>query len=164
MKLIPEDIKQFLSYDPETGVFTWAKNIGTRFRAGDIAGNTQHDGYYRIGFKGRLYYAHKVAWFLVYGFQPGKELDHINGNRSDNRIANLRLASRAENTRNVPVKKTSKTGVKGVHRRKESGTFRAHCQVNGITHWLGTFKTLEEAESVVRKFREENHKEFHNHG
>lgn len=164
MKRIPKAIREFVDYDEDTGAFTWAKDIGTRFRAGGSAGCRQQDGYYRIGFNGGTYYAHRVAWFLAYGEEPDHEIDHVNGDRSDNRLVNLRAATRLENTRNTKVWRKSSTGVKGVHMRKDTGSFRAHCRVDGVVHWLGTFKTLEEAQAVVRAFREKNHREFHNHG
>ncbi len=164
MKKIPEEIREYLAYNADTGVFVWDVHVGTRIKPGDVAGNVQADGYYRVGFKGKLYYGHRLAWFFVYGQEPTTELDHINGNRADNRISNLRLATRAENTHNTPVRTDSGTGVKGVHKRKGTNSFRAHCRVNGVTHWLGSFKTLEAAAEAVRTFRENEHKEFHNHG
>lgn len=164
MKQIPEEIREYINYNPDTGVFTWRKDHSTRMKKGKIVGNVQWDGYYRVGFKGIPYYGHRVAWFLTYGVQPEHEIDHINGDRSDNRLDNLRAAKRKQNTYNTPVRKDSRTQVKGVHFRRDTGKYRAHCRVDGIVHWLGNFDKIEEAAEAVRKFREENHKEFHNHG
>lgn len=159
---IPDEIKEFISYNPETGVFMWVKKRGARGIPGNIIDNATSLGYRSVVFGRKHYFAHRVAWWFVYGVEPECEIDHINGDRTDNRISNLRLASREENTRNASVRKDSKTGVKGVS--PDGKSFKARCWADGVRHNLGNFRTIEAAAEAVCKFREENHKEFHNHG
>ena len=87
-KLIPDSLRDVLSYDPETGVFTWIANYH-KSRIGKPAGSIAPHGYITIRALGTVYYAHRLAWFFVHGEQP-HIIDHINHDRSDNRIANLR--------------------------------------------------------------------------
>ncbi len=162
MRKIPIELKEFIDYNPDTGVFVWIKKRGSRGIPGNIIDNPTSLGYRTIAFGRKLYSAHHVAWWFTYGTQAESEIDHINGDRSDNRISNLRLASREENTRNASVRKDSTTGVKGVS--PDGNSFKARCWADGVRHNLGNFRTIEAAADAVRKFREENHKEFHNHG
>lgn len=162
MKQPPVDIKDFISYDPDNGDFKWAQNCGARGRKGALIRNENDLGYRFVVFRQVVYAAHQLAWWYVTGLRPSAEIDHINGDRADNRIENLREATREENTRNASVRKDSVTGVKGVS--PDGKSFRARCWANGVRHYLGAFPTVAEAEIAVREFREKNHKEFHNHG
>ena len=88
-KLIPDSVRDVLSYDPETGVFTWIDNYH-KSKIGTVAGSLQKSlGYIKIGINGTYFSAHRLAWFFVHGEQP-YIIDHINHDRADNRIANLR--------------------------------------------------------------------------
>jgi hypothetical protein len=98
--LTQERLLTFLSYDKETGLFTWRKSKG-RAAAGDIAGNLNNYGYIEVGLDNVSYTLHRLAWLAVYGVWPNGVVDHINGVRSDNRIANLRTVTTAENQRNT---------------------------------------------------------------
>lgn len=158
----PDEIKEYIGYDAATGKFFWLKRRGTRGVVGSEIKRKNPGGYAEIYFGRKSYLAHRVAWWLSYGFEPDGEVDHINGNRTDNRLVNLRLATREQNARNCKIKNTSSTGIKGVSRDRK--TFKASCYLNGVRNYLGNFKTPESAAEAVRKFREENHKEFHNHG
>lgn len=95
-------IREFLSYDPETGLFTWIKaSKHGGVRPGDMAGRVvSPDGYRRIGFRGRKYKASRLAWFFAHGEMPPQLIDHINLNRADDRIANLRPATPSQNVQN----------------------------------------------------------------
>ncbi len=95
-----ERIRELLAYSPSDGAFYWLKNRkgNPAPRAGDVAGGTRPDGCRYIGIDGRRYYAHRVAWLLVYGPIPGgMEIDHIDHNPSNNRISNLRLVTKSAN-------------------------------------------------------------------
>lgn len=138
-----EALRQNLSYDPETGVFRWALPR-SRVRVGQIAGYSTRDGYKGIEFNGKSYLQHRLAWMYVYGEEIDGEIDHINGDRADNRIANLRVVTRAQNCQNRHnVRSDSKTGVLGASFNE--GTFRAEIVVYGVRKFLGRFKTAEEA-------------------
>jgi len=109
-----EELKSILSYDLQTGEFVWAEDVNPRAMKGYRAGTLRPDGYVQIRINGKLYLAHRLAWFYVYGEWPSCEIDHISRNRSDNRITNLRVGILV-NRQNTPVRKDNKTGVKGVH-------------------------------------------------
>src|SRR5690349_20811660 len=116
--LTPDKVRQVLSYDAITGQFTWRVSKGLRVRAGGNAGfvaQGANTGYVIIGIDGRQYRAHRLAWFYVTGEWPPDEIDHINGNRADNRWANLRPATVAENQRNRAKSKRNTSGYKGVY-------------------------------------------------
>ncbi|MEL0214459.1 MAG: HNH endonuclease signature motif containing protein [Burkholderiaceae bacterium] len=95
-RLIPESIRDVIDYRPKTGELIWLESRGRFVKAGDVAGSN-FKGYIRITYKGVAYLAHRVAWFLSSGEQPGEEIDHINGNKSDNRICNLRSVNKSQN-------------------------------------------------------------------
>lgn len=101
--------------------------------------------------------AHRVAWALVHGYWP-ETIDHINGNRSDNRLVNLRACTQAENVRNCPVRKHNRLGVKGV--QKWGNKFTASIRLNGKVNRLGTFETIAEAAAAYAKASAELHGEF----
>jgi hypothetical protein len=99
-------------------------------------------------FDGQRYRAHRLAWLICYGHWPDGPLDHANGVPADNRIANLRFASPSQNSANTRVRCNSQTGVKNVV--KHNNRFEARIRSNGKVHYLGLYKTLDEAAAVVR--------------
>ena len=162
---IPEDIGDYLSYDPETGELTWKRDHGQRVRQGQAAFRTNNlkTGHLRGTFKGRTYLAHRVAWFLHYGEQPPPIVDHKNNVPTDNRIANLRASCKATNKRNERIRKDNTSGVKGVSQTMH-GKWRARVSANKKTYHLGDFVSLEEATAVIHAARKELHGDFHCHG
>lgn len=97
-------LKELLHYDPNTGIFTWRVNRRGRFaRKGSVAGTVDFNGYIAMGVDNRRYYAHRLAWLYVFGYYPPEDTDHINEIKTDNRIVNLRCASRSENMRHSAV-------------------------------------------------------------
>jgi hypothetical protein len=113
-------LKEYLQYDPETGIFTWVKTEAVCLTIGMVAGGFDTKGYVIINLLGKPYKAHRLAWLYTYGYLPDKAIDHKNGIASDNRIANLRLASFADNCANSS-RVTSNTGVKGVYGSYKAG-------------------------------------------
>lgn len=133
-----DELKRVLDYDPETGVFRW-KQPRPKVRVGDIAGTTTSD-YVKMCIDGKRYWAHRLAWLYVYGEWPERDLDHINGNGSDNRIDNLRQATKKQNMRNVKRHDDGCSGLKGVTycgRRKSKWV--AQINVDGFHKYLGRF-------------------------
>lgn len=127
------------------GRLMWIDPPG-KAKVGDIAGSP-HNGYIQVGLFGRRYYAHRLAWFLHYGRWPQGELDHVNGNRADNRIENLREVTRDENAQNRrKAQGNNKLGVLGVYRHSER--FRAQIMAAGGRIHLGLFDTVEEAHAA----------------
>lgn len=154
---IPEDIKNYLKYDSESGIFLWLKTTYRKGKPGAIAGlKDPVSGYVLIGFKGKVYRAHRLAWWWVCGETPG-QIDHINRQRDDNRISNLRPSSQAENVRNA-AHKGCLTGVKGV--TKNGNRFYGRVHFNYKSYNAGSYGTVEEAEAAVKSLREKLHKEF----
>lgn len=145
-KLTLERAREIFDYDPLTGVLRWRVSVGHRCKLGSSAGWDQGNGYLQTCVAGERLYVHRLAWFLVTGSWPEKEIDHINGIRLDNRIANLRAASRTLNAQNLqgPGKRNT-SGFLGVTFILRDGTFKARIRVEGKTQSLGHYKTPEEA-------------------
>ena len=139
-----EHLRNLFSYDQETGVFTRQISKGTQ-KAGSVAGGFDKNGYVRIKIDGKFYKAHRVAWFYVNGVWPKNEIDHINGIPSDNRIANLREATRLENCQNRSINVDNKSGYRGVHWHKQCSKWAAHIRHQGKKIYLGLFETAQEA-------------------
>ena len=136
-------LKEWLKYDPETGVFTWRKSPPKRIVTGQVAGSDMR-GYVRIMFRKVLYLAHRLAWVYMSDQPLPAFIDHINGVKSDNRWCNLRSASLAINQQNKhKAHKNSKTGVLGVSACGRG--FRAAVRLMGKNHYSQTFRTIDEA-------------------
>lgn len=114
-----QELCQVIEYDEITGVFRNIKRRSASAAAGEITGCKAKSGYVSIRYKKRLYLAHRLAWLFVHLKDPaGLDVDHINGNPSDNRICNLRLASRRQNLLNGKRPITNTTGFKGVFKNQ----------------------------------------------
>jgi hypothetical protein len=143
-----EECLRKLSYDPKTGVFTWNFD-GTRgVKAGDVAGSKTSDGYIKLSIKGKRLLAHRAAWLFVNGQFPDGHIDHINRIKSDNRIANLRSASKAQNAQNREKNSRNTSGYKGVTWHKRDKMWQAAITVFGKRKHLGYYKELKEAFSA----------------
>ena len=156
-RLTQNYLKSILSYDPETGVFTWKersdvpKESNSRF-AGKEAGSKRKGGntsYIYIMINFNLYLAHRLAWLYMTGEWPHEDTDHIDGNGLNNRFKNLRLATRGQNKANSRVRKDNKLGVKGVDRY--GNKYRARIRINGRLTYLGYFNTAQEASAAYEK-------------
>lgn len=158
-------MKEHLNYDPETGLFTWIKITSKRVKIGDTAGRVSNAGHLGISFMGTRYQAHRLAWGFVYGSVPQDlEIDHIDENKLNNKIGNLRLATRQENSANRGRQRNNKSGIKGVSFNKNSGKWEAYITLNRKRHYLGLFNTKYLAECAVKKERLKLHKDFFNNG
>lgn len=152
-----EELKEILHYDPKTGIFTYIKRRGRKIRQGTTAGGTVYGGYIGIGINGKYYLAHRLAWLYMTGEMPKQFIDHINGNRADNRFCNLREVSNTENIQNqTKAHKGSKTGYLGVY--AEGKRFFARVKVNGVIHHLGTHDTAEQAHEAYLEAKRRLHK------
>lgn len=155
-RLSAEDVRLLLSYDQATGSFTWADGVVSRkVKPGQPAGS-YHDGYLRIRIRGCAYRAHRLAWLYVTGAWPRELIDHINGDRADNRFCNLREATLEQNNVNKSVaSKRSKTGLMGVY--PVGKRFVASAYQGAKCHYLGTFATAEEAFAAYCEKKRELH-------
>ena len=138
--------KELLRYDAGSGVFAWAVTRGRSAKAGQIAGAVSNTGYLQIKVGQRYFKAHRLAWALHFGPLDGGEIDHINGDRTDNRIENLRLVDRIGNAGNITKANTrSKTGLLGVRVDMRRGKFSAGITRNGRFQHLGMHDSAEQA-------------------
>lgn len=153
--LTAERAKKLLDYNPETGTFT--RLVACRgYRSGEIAGCLSSSGYILLGIDRRIYPAHRIAWLIANDKLPN-HIDHINGDKSDNRLANLRDATRFVNTQNLRVaKKNNKSGLLGVSMTKGK-KFRANIRCGGKQIHLGTFATSEEAHAAYVSAKRQLH-------
>jgi len=140
------EISQDLEYCPETGVFRWKKHMGGRSpKAGEIAGTPHIAGYTQVGYKRNIYLAHRLAWLFVHGSWPKKDLDHINGDKKDNRIRNLRECTHAENMLNRRKQKNNKVGHKNICLPRGKNQYVVRIAKHGKTHCAGYYYSLEDA-------------------
>ena len=136
-------LKEFLHYSPDTGVFTHIKPRGG-IRVGDMAGRKCH-GYLQISIDGKRYLAHRLAWLYIHGEFPPNCIDHVNRDRADNRIVNLRLATRGENQQNQSMHSNNTSGYQGVCWHKKTGKWMARIKLNGKESYLGLFADIADA-------------------
>lgn len=161
-------LNERLDYNPETGVLRWRlrpplDNQTKRWNgqhAGNIAGNTQDDGYIRLAIDRVKFPAHRVVWAMVTGSWPNGVIDHINGNTSDNRFCNLRDATISQNTWNQKIFETNVSGFKGVEFHPRTGRWRARIAANGKRLFLGYFDSAELASSAYIAAADRLHGEF----
>ena len=147
-------LHELLSYDPETGIMRWRVNKGA-VRAGQIAGNLTR-GYLQLMVDGHPTVVHRFIWFYVYGKWPDRNIDHIDGNKSNNRLCNLRDVTQAMNIQNeIKPRSNNKSGFLGV--KANRGLWKAEISVHGKTKFLGRFKTPEEAHQVYLEAKRRLH-------
>lgn len=148
-------LRSLLRYEPLTGEFFWIE--GGRARpAGKRAGHEHNAGYRGIRVDGKAYLAHRLAWLYVHGAWPVNQIDHINGERADNRIANLRECSNAENCQNVRAHRDG-AGLIGTSLEKRRGKWQAGIGFGGKRIFLGYFQTREEAHDAYVKAKSQHH-------
>ncbi len=143
MKITPQRLRNLLSYDATTGQFTWLVQRSIRVKIGCAAGNLNRgDGYWYIQVDYRSYPAHRLAWLYVHGEWPKEHIDHIDGDRINNRLNNLRDVSRSVNLQNRKRASVhNKTGYLGVSPFKTK--FMANIRLAGKRTYLGLFATPE---------------------
>lgn len=148
LSLSLDDLRACLHYDPDTGVFTRKVPAkGSKVPVGGVCGYPDGKGHLYLRFRRSKYAVHRLAWFYVYGCWPTDLIDHINGDRADNRIANLREADVVLNGENQrKARSDSRIGVLGVSPSR--GRFKAQIKICGKSTYLGMFNTVEEASSA----------------
>ncbi len=157
-----DKLKEHLAYDPETGIFTRIASSRTD-RIGLPAGTVGRNGYVYINVGGKLYLGHRLAWFFTYGVAPEGHVDHINRDRADNRIANLRECPTKHrgNAQNMGVRPTNTSGFTGVHWFKRIGKWQVYINVNSKRISLGYYADIEDAKGAYAKAKAKYHT-FHN--
>lgn len=162
MQLTQERVRELFTYNPlDEHLRAKVKRKGSSTNVGDIVGCPNNTGYLRVCIDRKYYTVHKVIWLYATGQLLGTPIDHIDGNRSNNRLENLRKVTKQENERNKTVRRDNKLGILGVEQRK-SGRFVAYITPNRKKLCLGTYDTLEEAaearhQANIRYGFHENH-------
>ncbi|WP_390549878.1 HNH endonuclease [Qipengyuania sp. MTN3-11] len=158
-----------MDYDPETGVMTWKscdefpRQWNTRYAGKPAFSTPTARGYLQGSVDGQMLAGHRVAWAITHGAWPTHEIDHINGDRSDNRLINLRDIPHIQNQRNMIINRSNTSGVMGVNYHKRDRRWRAFIEVRGKSVHLGNFKTINEA-AAARKAAERKHGFMPEHG
>lgn len=156
-------MKNILNYNPDTGVFVWIKPPNKRIKVGSVAGClVKTTGYWQIGIGKTRCLAHRLAWYFTYGYFPEENIDHINQDKLDNRIINLRICTVSQNACNAPKHKDNRTGYKGVDFDKRRNKFRARIRVDNKQTHIGYFNTVEEAARAYDEVVISYHGEFAN--
>ena len=150
-----ERLREVLDYNPDTGVFAWKVSLRNRVKPGDAAGS-YNQGYRRIEIDGICYTAHRLAWFYMHGVWP-KVIDHVNGNRDDNRIDNLRSTTFLGNSQNRRADRGGTSALVGVSWDTACQKWRATIGVRGKSKHLGYFDTEQEAHSAYLKAKARHH-------
>jgi hypothetical protein len=151
-----ERLAEVFRYDPGTGELRWNMHRSQRFKPGDLAGARTAAGYREVMIDRSHCKVHRVAWALTYGEWPQWPVDHIDGNRSNNAICNLREITESGNSHNVHVPRAhNKTGYLGVWQVAKNQRFVAEIRSNGVKHHIGYFDTAEEAHAAYLKKKKE---------
>lgn len=163
----PAELHALMRY--EDGKLIWRERGNDKFDkqfAHKEAGcKKRSDGYSIVAWNKSHLLIHRAVWTMFNRqLAKGEDIDHINGNRADNRIENLRLCSRSENLRNAQKRKDNTSGIKGVGLHALTGKWRARISIAGKQVYLGLFQSLKEAEYAIMKIRAEAHGQFANHG
>lgn len=152
-KLTQGRLQDVLDYNPITGSFSWKEPphpSASNISIGGVAGAVENNGYIRICIDRERHQAHRLAWLYVHGHWPESKLDHIDTNKVNNAISNLRLASPSQNSANRKVGSDNKLGIKGV-RLHECGRYVARIMVRGEAKYLGLYPTKEAAFSAYEE-------------
>ena len=170
-----ELLRDIIKYNPETGELIWKERSDdfpasiTSIRAFNTKNankpiyQEQHRGYLRVCLFGKNYKSHRVAWAIYYGYWPDDQIDHIDGDRSNNRIENLRAASQTENSRNTKIPSTNMSGVIGVFWDKRRFKWEARISENSKSVYLGEFDYFWDAVEA-RRDAEKKYGYHGNHG
>lgn len=146
-QITAQDVREKYDYNPDTGVFVFRAGK----KAGMVCGAVHPDGYLLIAVKNKCQRAHRMAWLYVHGEYPAGEIDHINGVRDDNRIANLRVTDRRGNMQNLHgPKKNSRCSSVGVSYRPKTGQYVARIQTVGGRLYLGCFRNELDASNAYQ--------------
>ncbi len=158
-QLTANRLREVLSFDSSTGAMCWSKPPSpSRVKPGQVAGSVAKSGYLTIRIDRTLYLAHRLAWLYVHGEWPTQKIDHINGDKHDNRIANLRLATDRVNAQNVRKPQANNTsGFLGVTFCRWTNRWLAQIQTGGKHHNLGRFDTPELAHAAYLQAKRRLH-------
>lgn len=151
-------LQYLLDYNPDTGVFTRRVRTCNRIRVGEIAGSLNTIlGYVEINVGGHRDYGHRLAWLYVNGSWPKDRIDHINGIRNDNRMANLRDVTCAQNAHNRAMPRSNTSGYQGIIWHPQTGKWRARIRADGKSYSLGLYDRPEDAHAAYLSAKATRH-------
>ncbi len=159
MTISQQELKNILSYDPEMGQFTWI-NPSNKRMTGKRAGSVNSAGRRHIKIGSKYYKEHRLAWLYVHGYMPVEDIDHIDRNPLNNRIHNLRRATKTQNCYNREKPNRGRNPAKGVCLEPRSGNWVSYGSYQKKRIHIGTFESMELAALVSSEFREKYHGEF----
>lgn len=149
-----EQLNKLFDYNPTTGI------LARRSLRSQCLGCLDSQGYLRLKIGRKVYLAHRLIWKIVTGNEPPPALDHIDGNRLNNRVDNLRAASHGENQQNTSRQLNNTSGHKGVSWSKTHKSWQVSVMGDGKSLWLGRYKNLEDAVKIITDARSRLHGEF----
>lgn len=155
--------KELLSYDPQTGVLKWKQGRRNGTEPGANAGFASKNGYVRLRIDGVQHLAHRVAWLIHYSAWPAGQVDHKDTNRANNAISNLRVCTGAQNQQNQNLRKTNRSGVKGVSWVGPVSKWQVQVRAGGKIHHGGYHANIDDAEAAAIQLRTQLHGEFARH-
>ena len=155
MELSKEEL--LATFDYKNGELYW-KSTRKGIKAGDKAGYV-NNGYVQVKFNGKDYRAHRIIFLMHHGYLP-QYIDHIDTDRSNNSIENLRAATKAQNGHNFGVSAHNKSGYRNVHWSNKDSRWRVHLRCNGKRISCGSFVELEDAVEAAKQARQKYHGEF----
>lgn len=155
-------IKEVMKYESETGNFIWIRPVHRKC-IGQVAGSLKMRGEIEIKISGKAYSAHRLVWLYLFGYLPVEYIDHINGNRADNRIVNLRVATNSQNQANRGLHSTNTSGFRGVCWNKKSSKWQAGIKVKGKSFHLGMFENPTDASNAYKAAAEKYFGEYSEH-
>lgn len=158
--LTAERLRELLTYDPASGLFTRRVYRSPNAKAGDIAGTIDKDGYVQIQIDGKVYKAHRLAWLYMTGEWPESDIDHNDLDEGNNTWANLRPATVSQNAANCGKRPFNTSGLKGVTFDKRKGRWMAQIQVDRRCRHLGYHDTPELAHAAYASAAREIHGEY----
>ena len=145
MQLLQTELKKMFLYEPETGFLRW-RDARSNVIKNSKAGCKNNEGYLLVTINSKSHRVHRVIWIYVFGYIPdGFHMDHISGNKADNRLSNLRLANESQNQQNRPAPQNNTSGYRGVTWHKQAGKWMARICLDRKRVCLGLFETAEEA-------------------
>lgn len=158
-----ERLKEKLHYDEDSGLFYW-NNVPKHSRYKGLAGCLSSGGYRIVTIDKVIYFCHRLVWLYVFGEFPENQIDHIDNDKLNNKLSNLRESTHKQNQRNRQKPRNNKSGFKGVTLDPKTGKYRGCVYSDKFNHYCGSHATAELANEAVKLKRIELHGEFYNHG
>ena len=153
-------VDEWLTYLPKEGEFVWRKKPNRRIRIGSYAGSLREDGYVNVRLEGTSYMVHRLVFLKEHRRWPTEILDHIDTDRRNNRIDNLRECDHGQNLCNRGAQVNNTSGYKGVARCSRNTGWVSRIHVHGKTTYLGTFNTRKEASRAYMEAAKQYHGDF----